>query len=216
MIQKSFACAIIAVLLFLGFVARPAEAQPITLFWEDFDGYSSFPNQNPVGDPINSGIPKISEGAKEIWYGGRFETPDNGTIDSDLGVQQFGGGSNSTHVGRFADDAGLLFNISTLGLQDVKLNFDYRTFLAESTDRLVAGYFLGNLNLGPCSGAGEAGCYRDFLNQDFGKIDNVQVLATVVPEPIRSILFMLGGGVLTAVRIRKNRDRTDQELAFGA
>ncbi len=247
------------ILIILGLTVGKTNVHADTLFSENFEGYSSFPDQNPSGDFINAGIPKTSEGAVGKWYGGRFETPDNGTIDSDLAVQKFGGGTNNTHTGRFADDAGLLFNISTLGYQDVKLSFDYRTFLAESTDRIVAGYYLGELNFGTCAGNGESGCYRDFLNQDFGgnqgnaenwwstqwtqilsdrdnswkslndvalpsnqediwvafwldngngdfgKIDNIKVLANVVPEPISSALYLIGGGTLTALRLKRKQ-----------
>ncbi len=252
---------ILSLILSLSVVTAYAD----TLFNEDFEGYTSFPDQNPVGDFVNSGIAKRSEGAKETWYGARFETPDNGTIDSDLDVQRTGGGSNSSHVGRVADDAGMLFHISTIGFNNVELDFNYRTFLAESTDKLVVGYYVGNLDFGSCSGNGEAGCYRDFLNQDFGgnssaaedwwsnnwteivrhqgnswqsvnnyilpsnqqdiwvafwldngnndfgKIDNIKVTATMVPEPISSLLFVTGGIALTAMRNRKNKGFTGSQ-----
>ena len=47
----------VAALLF----SLPARAT--TLFWEDFEGYSHFPSQIPLGDPVNVGLPEISEGA---------------------------------------------------------------------------------------------------------------------------------------------------------
>jgi hypothetical protein len=80
---------------------------------------------------VNPGLPKISEGANEHWYGVRFQTG-NGTIDQDLAVQKFGGGSNSSHTGRAEDDAGLMLHISTLNMDSVSLSFDWRTFLAET------------------------------------------------------------------------------------
>lgn len=253
---------IVIATLFLFFISFNVRAADQTLFQENFEGYSSFPDQNPSGDFVNSGIAKKSEGAQGIWYAGRFETPDGGTIDSDLAVQKIGGGTDNTHVGRMGDDAGLLFHISTLGYNNVKLSFDYRTFLAESTDRIVAGFYAGSLNFGACTGNGEAGCYRDFLNQDFGgdqsaaenwwntqwtqiardqgdswktianyalpsntqdiwvafwldngngdfgKIDNIKVMATVVPEPISSLLFLTGGAALAAVRSRRSNFST--------
>jgi hypothetical protein len=167
MIRKTSVFVMIAVFPLMSLAVKPAEAQIATLFQEDFEGYSSFPHYVPIGDPVNLGIPKLSEGAGEIWYAGRFETPDSGTLNSDLAVQQFGGLPNNTHTGRFEDDAGVLFKISTLGYTDVKLDFDYRTFLTSSTDKFVAGYYVGDLNFGACAGNGESGCYRDFLNQDF-------------------------------------------------
>lgn len=152
---------------FAGWVAVVAvswavNAPAATLFSENFEGYTSFPNQVPFGDLVNAGIPKISEGANGVWYGGRFETPDGGSIDSDLAVQKFGGGSNPTHTGRFEDDAGLLLRINTTGYSNVTLSFDWRTFLVGSADRLVVGYRVGSISpFGTCTGNGESGCFAD-------------------------------------------------------
>jgi len=140
-------------------------AQAVTLFSEDFEGYTSFPTWDPFLDPVNAGIPTISEGANEVWYGARFETPDNGTIDADLAVQQFGGilSSNNTHTGRVEDDAGMLLRIDTTGMSSVNLSFDWRTFLVNFTsDRFVVGYHVGPIaDFGACSGEGETGCFAD-------------------------------------------------------
>ncbi len=252
-------------IIFAVATAGQAGAQTETLFWEDFNGYSYTQD--------NAGIPKISEGADEVWYGGRFEQPQyGGGFNNDLAIQAYGGSTNPTPVGRFEDEAGLLFNISTLGYTDVDLSFDYRTFSAGTHDRLVAGYYVvgeeydptnnpgefnAELNFGPCTGEGEAGCFRDFYNDDFGgvqndavnwwddqwheveryvgntfqsmtvslpdeeasiwvafwldngendygKIDNIHVQATVVPEPISSTLFLVGAATLGYRRFRKN------------
>ena len=146
-----------------------ADGVAVSLFWEDFEGYTSFPSSVPSGTAVNSGIPKISEGAKQVWYGGRFEQPDSTSgIDTDLAVQRFGGGSNNTHAGRFEDDAGLLLRLNTVGHTDVRLSFDWRTFQAESADQLVVGYFVGSLNFGACTGEGGSACLRDFYTTDFG------------------------------------------------
>jgi hypothetical protein len=140
-------CAVVLGLL-LG-LGAPASAA--TLFWEDFDGYTHFPDEIPENDPVNQGVPKVSEGADQTWYGARFETPDStcgdGTIHCDLAVQKFGGGSNSTKVGRFEDDAGLLFRVDTTNWQDIAVSYQWRTFRAESNDELVAGYFVGDIPL---------------------------------------------------------------------
>jgi hypothetical protein len=145
-------------------VAASATASADTLFWEDFNGYTSFPSENPPGDPVNLGLPQVSEGADEIWCGGRFEAPDSGTIDSDLAVQKVGGGtpSNSTPVGRAEDDAGLLFHVSTLNLEDATLEFDWRTFLADTGDRLKVGYYIGTLTF-------DANRFHDWY-ADFGQV----------------------------------------------
>jgi hypothetical protein len=127
----------------------PASGTP--LFSEDFDGYTHFPQFDPLLDPVNKGLPELSEGADEPWFGARFETPDSackdGTIACDLAVQKFGGSGDWTPVGRFADDAGLLFQVDTTGFEDVVLSFAWRTFLADSGDDLVAGYFVGEIPL---------------------------------------------------------------------
>jgi hypothetical protein len=153
-----------AIALLLG-LSGSAAAQAVTLFNEDFEGYTSFPVWDPFLDPVNPGIARISEGANEIWYGARFETPDGGTIDSDLAVQKFGGplSANNTHTGRVEDDAGMLFRIDTTGVSGVNLSFDWRTFLVNFTsDRFVVGYHVGAIaGFGACSGEGEDGCFAD-------------------------------------------------------
>jgi hypothetical protein len=133
------------------FVAGAPASATTVLFWEDFDGYSHFPNREPWWDPINRGLPELSEGANELWFGARFEKPDSacsdGTVRCDLAVQRFGGWDNWSRVGRFADDAGLLFSVDTTGFAQVLLSFEWRTFLADSGDNLVAGFFVGDIPL---------------------------------------------------------------------
>jgi hypothetical protein len=46
----------------------------------------------------------------------------------------------------FQDDAGLLFKISTTGYTNINLTFDWRTFVAETTDKVTVGYFVGDLD----------------------------------------------------------------------
>ncbi len=127
-----------------------ANSSAITLFNETFEGYTSFPAENPTGynppDMVNMGIAEISEGASEFWYGVRFQNVSD-PINDDLAVQQYGGGLNETHVGRVAHDAGMVLRIDTTGYQNVNLSFLWRTFQAESPDRFTVGYHLGD-NLG--------------------------------------------------------------------
>lgn len=152
-----------ALALLLGLSAA-SSAQAVTLFSENFEGYTSFPTYDPFLDPVNAGIAKLSEGASEVWYGARFENPDNGQINDDLAVQKYGGPltTNNTHTGRVEDDAGMLFKIDTTGKNNVTLSFDWRTFLAGKKDRFVVGYHVGSIaGFGACTGEGELGCFAD-------------------------------------------------------
>ena len=128
------------------FFAGISSARAATLFWEDFEGYTSFPDQNPSGDYINKGLALVSEGAKETWYGGRFQSGSSSSINSDLAIQKFGGGTNNTHTGRAGDDAGMLFKVNTVGMSSVTLDFDWRTFQTESGDYLRVGYYAGSVS----------------------------------------------------------------------
>lgn len=160
-----------AALLLLG---GSINAQAVTLFNENFEGYTSFPSTYPDGDRNNPGIPKISEGASEVWYGARFETPDTGSgsstsINNDLAVQKYGdafddpcSGVNCTHTGRVEDDAGLLFKVDATNMTGLTLSFNWRTFRADSGDKVVVGYHVGSIaGFGTCTGEGEAGCFAD-------------------------------------------------------
>jgi hypothetical protein len=124
-------------------------ARATTLFSEDFEGYTAFPDFIPFFDPVNVGLPEISEGANELWFGARFEAPDSycadGSVACDVAVQRFGGSNNRSKVGRFSEDAGLLFSVDTTDFAEVMLSFDWRTFSANSGDKLVAGYFVGDI-----------------------------------------------------------------------
>jgi MYXO-CTERM domain-containing protein len=137
------------VALALLLVSVPARAT--TLFWEDFEGYSYFPNQIPLGDPVNSGLPEISEGADELWFGARFQSPysacSGGSVGCDTAVQKYGGSTNPSRVARVSDEAALLFSVDTTDFENVVLSFDWRTFSASSGDKLVAGFFAGDIGL---------------------------------------------------------------------
>jgi hypothetical protein len=140
----TLACGVLALQL------STANSSAVTLFNETFEGYTSFPTENPVGyspgDFVNMGIADISEGASEFWYGARFQNVGESILD-DIAVQQYGGGLNETHVGRVAHDAGMVLRIDTTGYQNVNLSFLWRTFQAESPDRFTVGYHIGD-NLG--------------------------------------------------------------------
>jgi hypothetical protein len=136
-------------------VSVGANAVGTELFHEDFNGYTVFPDQFPAYDPINFGVPLISEGADNDWYGARFETPDYAIhpdpiqdILLDIGVQKIPGGGRPSPgpVGRAGDDAGLLFKITTTGYENISLSFDWRMFSAASADKLVVGYTTMNLD----------------------------------------------------------------------
>jgi hypothetical protein len=106
----------------------------------------TFENYNVTGD-TNVGVPLLSEGAMQTWYGGRFESPNDGTIDSDIAIRrQPGVFPDQVTYARFEDDAGILFNISTLGYENVSLAFDWLTHNLESGDRFVAGYYVGDID----------------------------------------------------------------------
>ena len=122
--------------------ATSDRAEAITIFDETFDGYTQFPDEVPDNDEVNLGAPLISEGANENWFAARFGAPET-RFDCDLAVQEHGGSGNNTPVGRFEDQAGLLFAIDTTGLTDVLLSFDWRTFAAPAGDQSVVGYFVG-------------------------------------------------------------------------
>jgi hypothetical protein len=139
-----FGGAALLALAIVGSVVGSSHAATV-LFSEDFEGYTSFPSQIPSGDFVNPGLPKISEGADEHWYGARFQAGNSSSIDADLAVQKIGGGTNGSHTGRFEDDAGLMLHISTQFMDSVTLSFDWRTFLAETGDRIRVGYYVGNL-----------------------------------------------------------------------
>jgi len=155
------------VVLLPNFVAR---AGSITVVHETFDGYSYFPDEKPANDPVNLGVPLVSEGADSaLWLAARFELGDNNPISKDVGVQKFGGGGNNTHVGRAGDDAGLVLRLDLTGLTNVTLDFDWRTFQAETTDRFVVAYYVGDGTEFQAGGLGMPnGVYDWYADPDLG------------------------------------------------
>lgn len=126
--------------------STPVMATEVLLFSETFDNVTS---GYTGSDPRRFGIPtSASFDTDENWYGARFEQPDNGSIDQDIGVQSYGGSGNATPVGLVEDEAGLMFRIDASLYTDVLLSFDWRTFSADSNDRLRVGYFVGDITAG--------------------------------------------------------------------
>jgi hypothetical protein len=112
-----------------------------TIFCEDFEDY------DVVGN-TNEGLPLVSEGAKETWYGGRFEPWGGGTIEQDIVIRRLPTTfpDNVTYA-RFEDEAGLLLNVSTVGIVDPVLGFDWTTHrLDDCLDKLVVGYYVGDID----------------------------------------------------------------------
>ncbi|NNF60526.1 MAG: VPLPA-CTERM sorting domain-containing protein [Gammaproteobacteria bacterium] len=142
--MKRFILAVTGLVAIL--LSHGAAATPATLLSETFDGVTSGYSGS---DPRRFGIPDISNfGADNDWFGARFEAPDNGTPAHDVGVQQYGGSSNGSPVGIAEDDGGLLISFDASMYTDITLTFDWRTFSAGSYDRLVVGYFVGDLAAG--------------------------------------------------------------------
>ena len=109
---------------------------PGALFCEDFEGYTSFSGNS------NNGIPLVSEGALETWYGGRFEPWGGGQIIDDVVVRQVGG----AQYARFEDEAGIILKIDTTGYISIDLEFDWFLHEVSSSDRLVAGWYSGPID----------------------------------------------------------------------
>jgi hypothetical protein len=145
-------------------------AQALTIFSETFDGYTEFPDQVPANDEVNLGRPLQSEGASELWFAARFGQPETEcggiALECDLAVQAHGGSGNNTPVGRFEDQAGLLFAVDTTGLSNVLLSFDWRTFAAPDGDQSVAGYFVGTSPFGDSDSVVDPAAFTELLRVD--------------------------------------------------
>ena len=147
-------CRVLLTLLLVGLFWLAAEISfaSTIIVNETFEGYSSFPNTKPSTDPINFGVPMVSEGADSpLWLGARFKSGGDpngsGSINVDIGVQEFGGTpemGNTTHVGRVGDSAALVLRMDLTAFASATLDFDWRTYLAEGLDRFVVAYYVGD------------------------------------------------------------------------
>lgn len=130
--------------------------------WNDYANVDSIPF---LSDPNT---------ADETWFAGRFEAFDNNPLSSDLIVRYVPGVNINGNYFRMEDEAGILFNISTVGWTNVTLSYNWRTHLTENGDRLKVGYTTNNgdgvLDYFDTSGNGDRD--RDFLNEDFGGVHN--------------------------------------------
>ncbi|NNJ70056.1 MAG: hypothetical protein HKP10_02055, partial [Kiritimatiellales bacterium] len=155
---KSVVGAAIA-LLFLNLGTASAEI----VFEETFNNYDTIFNNSHEYYEKDYGVPGTGSGqglTDEVWYGGRFEQPDNGGIANDVAIQENGGYSNYgssdaryTPVARLEDDAGLLFKLDPedgIGYENISLSFDWLVEGAQNNpetpgDLLVVGYYVGDL-----------------------------------------------------------------------
>ncbi len=133
-------------------LAAPVTHAATILMQEDFEGITGF---GGGGDPQLFGVP-TTDGSTDAssttigdadndWYAARFEAHDNGATWQDVGSQAIGGGSNPSQVGLVEDDAGLLIRVDTSGMTDITIDFDWRTFSADSGDKFIFGYYIGDL-----------------------------------------------------------------------
>lgn len=125
--MNKFSVCFVAVLMVFGLAGS---AGALSLFEDDFESYTKYEFRNSLGT--------------DDWYGGRFERREgDNQIKNDLGIRSVGG--QYGQVAWFRDEAGLLFNINTLVSQNVSLSFDWKLNGDKENNKLVAGYYVGNL-----------------------------------------------------------------------
>lgn len=171
-------------------------AEALTLFSEDFEGIPDVAFTNDGGQ-TKPGLPLVSEGANETWYGGRFELSDGGTINQDIVVRDRGDIFPAHNkYARFEDDTGILFNISTLALTDVDLSFDWLTHVPSTSDRLRVGYYVGAITFpGPTpEGGANAAFMRDFDVDGPGWGSWTELMSVSAPNTWNSAAFALPEG----------------------
>lgn len=107
----------------------------VTLFEENFNSYADTA-------AFDAGITNGTSG----WHGGQFQAGVRPTL-SNIGVVSggplvFGSGK----VGWFADDAGILVELNTVGFDQVFLSFQWRTVNTNYGDAFKAGYYNGDID----------------------------------------------------------------------
>ena len=92
-------------------------------FSENFDQATA-----PFGPGgIQYGIPVPPEADYDNWHGAQFSGSTSVDPATVIGIQAVGANGNDTPTGVFQSGYGLVFEISTLGMTDVTIEFDYRT-----------------------------------------------------------------------------------------
>lgn len=198
--QVVSASRVLGAIALMGVLSAPVAQAEGILFSEDFEGYTEFTHSNLGVDPkYNPGVPLISEGANETWYGAYFETPNViGDVTEDMGVQTpIWYEPAESNTGRFSNDAGLLFRVDTGNLESALLSFDWHTYEPVAGDNFRAGYFAGSLPGSDCDDSD--GCVFDFSGEDDFWSSWTELVSGRFVEPPegggKSESFALPGGV---------------------
>ena len=133
----------------LTMLAAGGTAQADTIFMETFNDVFDeyFPFVEEYGIPVVGPDANLNtvDGADNDWYGARFGADNGGPIVTDVAVQSNAGPGHFDPVARFEDDTGILIDVDTTNVTDLEISFDWRMFNASTTDRVVFGYFVGDL-----------------------------------------------------------------------
>jgi hypothetical protein len=181
--------------LILG-LAGPAAA--LNMFSETFDNAES---HGPGGFAV--GIPVPPESDSDGWNAALFEGDVYVDPSTLVGTQKLGANGNDTPVGATMDDAGLVFEVSTLGVGVATLSFDWRTVGMASPDGTRIGYLVAP---SPFSGPNDTADFRtgayawsNWTELVFGKDNNWHSESFALPAGEENILVAFwsdvdGGG----------------------
>jgi len=120
----------------------------ITAGYDDINGQQFGVPLNDVGPGPDGVANTLDDGADNDWYAARFESDFGGNgPKADVGAEETGDDRTpDSPVGLVEDDAGLLVQIDTTGLENLTLSFDWRTGNTNDlNDKLTVGYFVGDL-----------------------------------------------------------------------